>query len=206
MAENKLDEQNNEEKSSQENNSAEEQQQEQTVKYSTYDKAMNTAAKRGQEIEELKKRLAEAEKANMQSSKNIDPSKYQESLEQQNEDLRNRYAELENKFRTTIEERDRQDLDRKKLSAVWDVARKAGMVDDRDLLNFVDKEVVQVDENGVVNMKSVNTVVNKLKASKPFFFHEPKADKINDKAPDGADDTDLNKLSFSQQFAKQNQS
>jgi hypothetical protein len=196
MAEQQVDDQNIEEVKE------EVKQEEQTVKYATYDKAMNTAAKRGQEIEDLKKQLADVQKVNLESSKNIDPTKYQESLEQQNEDLRQRYADLEVTFKSTIEQRDKQDLDRTKLSAVWDVARKAGMVDDRDLLNFIDKEVIQVDENGVVNIKSVNTVVNNLKVKKPFFFAEPKAEKINDKAPDGTDDNDISKLSFSQQLAR----
>lgn len=201
MAENTLDEQKKEE-TIQEEKQETKQEQEQTVKYATYDKAMNTAAKRGQEIEDLRKQLAESEKMNRENSKNIDPTKYQEALEQQNEELRQKFVDLELKFKTTIDERDKQDLDRKKLSAAWDVARKEGMVDDRELLNFIDKDMIQVDENGVVNSKSVNSVINKLKAGKPFFFQKPEAEKINEKAPDGADDTELKTLSFSQQFAR----
>lgn len=179
---------------------------EQTVKYATYDKAMATAAKRKQENDELKKQIVELEKSKMETSKNIDPTKYQEALESQVIDYQQKLVDLQLKFDTTNEVRDKQDLDRTKLSAVWDIARKAGMVDDRELLNFVDKDLVQVDEHGVVNIKSVETVVNKLKVGKPFFFQETKPEKINDKAPDGSDDTDVSKLSFSEQLKLQQQS
>ena len=146
--------------------------------------------------------FAELEKSKLETDKNIDPTKYQEALETQLADSQQRFADLQVKFETTLEARDKEDLDRKKLSAVWDIGRKAGMVDDRELLNFIDKEVVQIDENGVVNIKSAETVINKLKASKPYFFQEQTPDKINDKAPDGTDDTDISTLSFSEQIAR----
>lgn len=180
-------------------------QKEQTVKYATYDKAMQTVAKRGEELKELKAQLADLQNEKKANEKNIDPSKYQESLERENEELRGKLGDWQSKYETDMAARDKQDLDRTKLSAVWDEARKQGMVDDRDLLNFVEKDLIQVDENSVVNIKSVQTVVNKLKVSKPFFFQQPKPEKINDKAPDGSDETDISKLSLSEQLKRKMQ-
>jgi len=177
---------------------------EQTVKFETYDKAMKTVAKRKEENDALRTQLAELQKAQRETEKNIDPTKYQEVLESQLAEAQQKFAELENKFTTTLQERDKRDLDRTKLSAAWDLARKEGMVDDRDLLNFIDKDLIQVDENSVVNIKSVQTVVNKFKASKPYFFQAPTPESINDKAPDGSDDTDMSKLTLSQQLALKN--
>jgi hypothetical protein len=176
---------------------------EQTVKYSTYDKAMATAAKRKDENDELKTQLAELQKAQLATEKNIDPTKYQEVLESQLAESQQKFADLQVKFDTTIESRDKEDIDRQKLSAVWDVARKEGMVDDRSMLNFVDKDLVQLDENSVVSVKSVQTVVNKLKASKPFLFQQSTPEKINDTAPDGGDDSEISTLSFSEQLKRQ---
>lgn len=183
---------------------AAEAEQEQTVKFETYDKAMKTVAKRKEENDALRTQLAELQKAQRETEKNIDPTKYQEVLESQLAESQQKFAELEVKFSTTLEERDKRDLDRTKLSAAWDLARKEGMVDDRDLLNFIDKDLIQVDENSVVNIKSVQTVVNKFKASKPYFFQAPTPESINDKAPDGSDDTDMSKLTLSQQLALKN--
>ena len=134
-----------------------------TVAYATYDKAMATAAKRKTENEALRKELAELQKAKLENDKNIDPTKYQEALEAQLADSQQKFSDLQTKFETTLEEIGKKEVDRTKLSAVWDAGRKAGMVDDRELLNFIDKEVVQIDEHGVVNQKSVETVINKLK-------------------------------------------
>jgi len=180
-------------------------QKEQTVKYATYDKAMQTVAKRGEELKELKAQLADLQNEKKANEKNIDPSKYQESLERENEELRGKLGDWQSKYETDMATRDKQDLDRTKLSAVWDEARKQGMVDDRDLLNFVEKDLIQVDENSVVNIKSVQTVVNKLKVSKPFFFQAPTPEKINDKAPDGSDETDISKLTLSEQLKRKMQ-
>jgi hypothetical protein len=183
---------------------AAEAEQEQTVKFETYDKAMKTVAKRKEENDDLRAQLADLQKSQRETEKNIDPTKYQEVLESQLAESQQRFADLEVKFSTTLDERDKRDLDRTKLSAAWDLARKEGMVDDRDLLNFIDKDLIQVDENSVVNIKSVQTVVNKFKASKPYFFQAPTPESINDKAPDGSDDTDMSKLTLSQQLALKN--
>lgn len=182
-----------------------EEQKEQTVKFSTYDKAMQTVAKRGEELKELKAQLEQLQEEKKVSEKNIDPSKYQESLERENEELRAKIGDWKSKYETDMAFRDKQDLDRTKLSAVWDEARKQGMVDDRDLLNFVEKDLIQVDENSVVNIKSVQTVINKLKAGKPHFFQKPTPEKINDKAPDGSDETDITKLTLSEQLKRKMQ-
>lgn len=172
------------------------------VAYSTYDKAMKTVNKRGEKIDALEAELAEFRKAQKENDKKIDPTKYQDSLERENEELRGKVTDWKTKYESDMAQRDQLDLDRTKLSAVWDEGRKQGMVDDRDLLNFVDKDVIQVDEQGVVNPKSVLTVINKLKAAKPYFFQEAKPEPINDKAPDGSDDTDISTLSFSEQLRR----
>lgn len=173
-----------------------------SVAYATYDKAMKTVAKRGEENKALTEQLAEMQKklddkdnAEREVQKTASPDKYYKTLEEENTRLKNDHASLLETHKQEIESRNVNDTNREKLSVFWEFAQKEGMVDDKAQLSFVNLESIVIDDNGI-NKKSVQHEVNRMKKEKSYLFNVTPT-KINGDSPKG-DETKEPKTLFEQ--------
>ena len=153
-----------------------------TVSKTQYDRAVTDLTNTKTEITKLTDQIAELQKASQTKEKTANPDKYVTSLEEENERLRNENTNQKTEFDNYKSNRDSEDVDRKKLGAFWETATQDGMQRDKDILNFVDKEAIQIDDKGNVNQKSIQNEINRIKKTKSYLF-EAKAESINNEAP-----------------------
>ncbi len=170
--------QTNEQEKSQENK-----EESKTVAFETYDKAMKTVAKRGEEVELLKSQLAELQSVVKENQKSASPDKYVESLEEENSRIKSEYESIKNDYSEFKKQSEVVDQKRSKLADFWTAAIAEGMQADKQLLQFVDIEAIKVDEAGSVNEKSIQAELNRLKKEKSYIFNIKTPEEINQNAP-----------------------